>query len=171
MDLGTYIQYDGRPAVRFERTFPHPPERVWRAISEPSELAQWFPSAVRMETRPGGTITFSADPHMEDTSGRVLVYDPPHRLAFTWESDELHLTLEPAGEGHCRLTLINVLSDRSTAARNAAGWSVCLAELDKIIAGQPGDGPHSPTATPWQPLYQAYIAAGLPHGAPIPTPT
>lgn len=171
MDLGSYIQYDGRPAVRFQRTYPHPPERVWRAVSEPSELAHWFPSTVQIEPRPGGTITFSADPYMENTSGRVLVYEPPRQLAFTWESDELHFTLEPVGEGHCRLTLINVLSDRSAAARNAAGWSVCLAELDKTIAGQPGDGPHSPTAVPWQPLYQAHIAAGLPSGAPIPTPT
>ncbi len=37
-DLGTHIEYDGRPAVRFERTFRHPVERVWRAISDPAEL-------------------------------------------------------------------------------------------------------------------------------------
>src|SRR6185436_4407027 len=26
-DLGSYVELDGRPAVRFERTFPHPVER------------------------------------------------------------------------------------------------------------------------------------------------
>jgi uncharacterized protein YndB with AHSA1/START domain len=171
MDLGTYIQYDGQPAVRFERIYPHPPDRVWRAVSEPGELAHWFPSSVQIEARPGGTISFSGDPYTEDTLGRVLVFDPPHRLAFTWGPDQLHLALDPVGDGHCRLTLVNVLSDRSAAARNAAGWSVCLLELDKTVAGQPGDGPHSTTAAAWEPIYDAHVAAGLPSGAPIPAPS
>jgi hypothetical protein len=43
---------------------------------------------------------------------------------------------------------------------------VCLAELDKHIAGQHTDGPHS--AGSWQQLYESYIAAGLPSGAWLP---
>jgi hypothetical protein len=87
---------------------------------------------------------------------------------FTWGDDELYFDLEPVGTGHCRFTLINVLHDRAAAARNAAGWSVCLAELDKVLAGRHAEGPHSASAQPWQPLYDAYIAAGLPSGAEIP---
>jgi uncharacterized protein YndB with AHSA1/START domain len=34
------------PAVRLERRLPHPVERVWRAVNEPSELAQWFVAPV-----------------------------------------------------------------------------------------------------------------------------
>src|SRR5262249_41825335 len=33
-EYGTYIEYDGRPAVRFVRTYPHPIERVWHAITD-----------------------------------------------------------------------------------------------------------------------------------------
>ena len=50
------------------------------------------------------------------------------------------------------LTLLNVLEARDTAARNAAGWTVCLAELEKHLCGDPGDGPHSAAAEPWREL-------------------
>jgi uncharacterized protein YndB with AHSA1/START domain len=120
-----------------------------------------------MEQRVGGTVRFSGDPHTDDQTGTVLAFDPPHRLAFTWGEDELHLSLEPSDEG-CRLTLINVLAQRDTAARNGAGWHVCLEELTKWLAGIHSDGPHGATTTAWQPTYDAYRAAGLPSGAPVP---
>jgi uncharacterized protein YndB with AHSA1/START domain len=166
-DLGTYVEPDGRPAVRFVRTYPHAVERVWRAVSDPAELTHWFPSAVTIEPWEGGRITFSDDPYTEGGSGVVLVFDPPHRLSFSWFTDELHLTLEEAGGG-CRLTLVDVLGDRSAAARNASGWLVCLAELEKALAGRPGAGPHGDGVLDWAPVYSAHLAAGLPSGAEIP---
>ena len=48
---GTYLELDGRPALRFERSIPHSVERVWRAITEPGEMGQWFPAAVEYEPR------------------------------------------------------------------------------------------------------------------------
>lgn len=47
MDLGTYIEHNGRPAVRFERTYAHSVDRVWAAVSDPEELAHWFPPPSR----------------------------------------------------------------------------------------------------------------------------
>ncbi len=170
-DLGTYIEHEGRPAVRFVRTYPHPAERVWRAVSEPAELAHWFPSSVEYEPRVGGAVRFSGDPYVEDLPGTVLTYEPPRRFGFTWGDDEVHLTVDPVDDGSCRLTLINVLADRSTAARNASGWAVCLDELRKTIAGTPGAGPLSDQAMPWEPIYRAHVEAGLPSGAEIPDPT
>ena len=168
-DLGTYIEHNGRPAVRFVRTYPHPIARVWSAITDADELRHWFPSTARIELRVGGAVEFSGDPYMEDSNGAVLACDPPHRLAFSWGDDELHYQLEDLGESQCRLTFINVLHERNTAARNGAGWTVCLAELDRWLAGQPSDGPHSESALPWQPVYDAYVAAGVPSGAEIPS--
>jgi uncharacterized protein YndB with AHSA1/START domain len=168
MDRGTYIERDGRPALRFERTYSHPIARVWAAIAEPDGLSHWFPSAVKIERRPGGTIEFAGDPNAPATTGTILLFDPPCRLAFTWGGDELHFELEPIGESSCKLVLTNVLETRDTAARNAAGWSVCLAELDKHLSGAGGDGPHSDTAESWRPLYDAYVADGVPCGAAIP---
>jgi hypothetical protein len=148
MDLGSYLEHDGRPAVRFQRTYAHPIESVWAAITAPDELKHWFPSAVQFEQRVGGAVIFSGDPHTSDQTGTVLA-------------------LEPLPHG-CRLTLIDVLSKRNEAARNGAGWHVCLDELAKRLDGIPSDGPHSATTTPWQPIYDAYLAAGMPSGAWIP---
>jgi hypothetical protein len=61
-----------------------------------------------------------------------------------------------------------VLEARDTAARSAAGWSVCLAELDKHVSGTGAGGPHSDTAEPWRPYYDAYAGDGMPSGAAIP---
>jgi uncharacterized protein YndB with AHSA1/START domain len=163
-DRGTFIEHDGRPAVRFERTYPQPVERLWAAITEPADLTHWFPSAVVIEPRVGGKVELSGDPYAEPVTGEVLAYEPPHKLAYTWGNDELHFTLTAAGDG-CTLTLIDMLEARDTAARNAAGWHVCLAELTKRIDGESADGPHSDTSEPWQPLYQDYITAGMPSGA------
>lgn len=168
MDRGTYTQHNGKPAVRFERTFGHPVERVWAAISEPKELAHWFPSNVELEPRTGGKITFSGDPNIETTTGTILTYDPPRRLSYTWYGDELHIELEPIGPDRCRFVMINTLDASDTAARNAAGWTVCIAELDKHLDGVQSDGPHGSSAEPWQPIYKEYVAAGMPHGASIP---
>lgn len=169
MDLGTYFQVDGRPAVRFERTYAHPVERVWDAVATSDGLAHWFPSKVEIEPHDGGKVTFSGDPNIATTTtGTVLAFEPPLRLHFSWSNDELRFDLEPLGDGHTRLTLINVLEATDTAARNAAGWSVCLAELDKDLAGERADGPHSETAQSWRVYYDAYVASGVPSGAFIP---
>ena len=168
-DLGTFVEHEGRPAVRFVRTYAHPADRLWAAISDPAELVHWFPSTVELEPKEGGVVRFSDDPYTEGMTGVVLTYEPPRRLAFTWGPDELHLTVDPVDDGSSRLTLVNVLDDRSAAARNAGGWYVCLAELGKWLDGVPSRGPHSEDTVPWQPVYQAHLDAGLPSGAPVPT--
>lgn len=169
MDLGTYLEHDGRPAVRFERTYPHSVTRLWAAITEPDELSHWFPSSVVIEPRVGGKVEFSGDPHTGPMTGEILQFDPPHRLAYTWGGDELHFELAPTDANGCTLTLIDVLEASDAAARNAAGWSVCLAEFDKHIAGEVTAGPHdSDSIKQWRPLYESYVAAGVPSGAWIP---
>ena len=170
MDRGTLVDHDGRPAVRFRREYAHPVERLWVAITEPHELARWFPSEVRMQPEAGGTIEFYGDPNSPDSghTGTILVYEPPRLLAYTWGASELHFALEARDDGGCVLTLTDVLEARDAAARNAAGWTVCLAELGKHLAGQFAGGPHGETAESWREHYDDYVAAGMPSGASIP---
>ena len=97
----------------------------------------------------------------------MLAWDPPHRFAFGWGGDEIHLELSRTEAG-CRLVLLNVLVSADTAARNATGWYGCLGELDKVLQGIPSDGPHSQPLADFWPLHDAHVAAGLPHGAWIP---
>jgi uncharacterized protein YndB with AHSA1/START domain len=169
--MGRYVELDGRPAVRFERVYPHPVEHVWSAVTEPDELVKWFPSAMTFVPQVRGAVEFSGDPNLADTHGSVLAWNPPRRFAFTWATDEVHLDLEAVGPAACRLTLTNVLAERDTAARNASGWTICLGELANAVDGYPSGGPHSDVnRDAFQSLYDDYCAGGMPAGAAIPSP-
>ncbi|HWG24068.1 SRPBCC family protein [Actinospica sp.] len=167
-DLGSYVVQEGRPAVRFARTYPHSIERVWSAVTEPEQLKQWFPFHTVIEPRVGGVVAFSGNPHPPDFTGRVLEYEPPRRLAFSWGGSELRFELEALDTGRCRLILTDLLEAQDTAARNGAGWSMCLRELDTLLAGGATSGLHTTASPSWQEYYDAYVAAGISHGAAIP---
>ncbi|MET9731107.1 SRPBCC family protein [Streptomyces sp. NPDC006458] len=159
---------DGRPAVVLGRVYARPAERVWSLVTDPGELARWFPSRAEFELRPGGTARFSGDPNQPDSTGLVLAVDAPRRLAFEWGGDEIRLALAAQDDGRTRLTLTDVLADPESAARNAAGWEVCLTALDAVARGETPAGPHTGAGALWREAYEGYIEAGFPSGAPVP---
>ena len=67
-------------------------------------------------------------------------------------------------------TTVGLSADFASASSlaSAAGWTVCLAELGKHLAGPRAGGPHSDTAKSWRRHYDDYVAAGMPSGAGIP---
>jgi len=141
-----------RPAVRLERRLADPPGVVWQALTDRQQLRSWFPCDVvvaggRWEV--GATITFLFPPEVIDMTltGEVLVVDEPNRLAFTWGEETLRFELS-ATDGGTLLVLVDELPATS-AARNAAGWDVCL---DRLAGLHP-----SPDA--WQPRFATYVAA------------
>jgi uncharacterized protein YndB with AHSA1/START domain len=152
---GTYETIEGKPALRFERRLAHPVGAVWRALIEPDRLRQWFPSTVSGDFTLGGRLRFGFEQHdVPDMEGEVTELEPPRLLAFHWGEDHLRFELEPDGDG-CRLRFTCVLDARDKAARDAAGWHVCL---DRLAAA----------ASDWQALYEDYADNGFPAGAPIP---
>jgi uncharacterized protein YndB with AHSA1/START domain len=166
MTHGTLETVDGRAALRFERRLAHPVETVWQAVTQPAELAHWFPAEVTVDLRVGGAMTFDQG-EGEPTGGEVTELDPPRVLAFLWGEDQLRVELEPDDRG-CVLRFTHVIGDERRAARDAAGWHVCLDALERRLAGEPPAGPHSGLGSPWEPLYEEYAGRGLPVGAPIP---
>ncbi|MFJ8106168.1 SRPBCC family protein [Streptomyces sp. NPDC096132] len=165
---GTHVVLDdGRPAVRFARTYDRPLGEVWQLVTDSAELAHWFPSRVEMELWPGGAIDFSGDPNMPASTGRVLAVDVPRHLSYAWGGDELRFDLVAEGDGRTRLTLTNVLESADAAARNAAGWEVCLAALDARAEGGAPAPPDGGTRS-WEAYYRACVEAGFPSGAPVP---
>ena len=165
---GAYDPIENRPALSFERCLSHPVEVVWRAITEADELEHWFPSRVEVdELGPGAEMTFTFENMpIEDApmtmTGRVTELDPPRRFAFTWGEDHLRFELEPvADEDACVLRLTVLLDARDKAARDAAGWHVCLDRLEQWLGGRGVNGE-------WRGYYDEYQRRGVPAGAPIP---
>ena len=165
---GTFETIDDRPALTFERRLAHPVERVWRAVTDPAELAHWFPSAVSGELAAGGRLTFSfADEDVPTLEGEVVDFEPPRRFAFTWGDDVLRIELEAAGEG-CVLRFTCLFDDTERASRDAAGWHVCLDRLEGHLGGTPTQAPDDGATPEWRELYEDYQRRGLPAGAPVP---
>src|ERR1700733_6481246 len=64
-----------RSTMDYVRAYPHPIERVWRAIIEPEEFGVWFIKG-RLDARLGGRYWFGDD----GFQGAVLAIDPPRTL-------------------------------------------------------------------------------------------
>ncbi|MER7449611.1 SRPBCC family protein [Nocardia beijingensis] len=159
---------DGAPALRFERRLAHPPEKVWRAISDPDQMSAWFPAAVGAEPRPGAAMrfTFADAPETADSMsyGEVLEFDPPKVYMFRWNRDVLRFELVADGDGTL-LIFTHVLGGgpraRLGAARSAVGWDRCLAALTAALDGN-GAGPD----TTWLADIERYTSEfGLDTGA------
>jgi uncharacterized protein YndB with AHSA1/START domain len=169
---GAYGTIENRPALSFERRLSHPMEVVWRAITESDELEHWFPSRVEAdELGPGAELTFTFEEMPLEgepmtTTGRVTEFDPPRRFAFTWgpptREDHLRFELDPLpGEEACLLRLTVLLDARDKAARDAAGWHVCLDRLEQHLGKDAAEAE-------WREYYDEYQRLGMPAGAPIP---
>jgi uncharacterized protein YndB with AHSA1/START domain len=134
-----------RPQLRFERHLRRPVDEVWRAVTDPEAMRAWFPTRIVVdEWRVGATLRHEFEGGtMEPLSGTVLEWEPKHRVAFTWGTDVITFELRAEGAGTSF-----VLTDElgaSIAARNAAGWEVCLQRLE--------DG----TAADWQSRFDHYV--------------
>ena len=74
-------------SIVIERTMPHPPEKIWRALTQSSLIAEWLMEN-DFEPRLGASFRFRARP-MGNWNGvvdcEITVCDPPHRLVYTWK--------------------------------------------------------------------------------------
>ena len=165
---GTYEEIENRPALRFERRIAHPIDAVWRAVTEPDELLHWFPAAVTVDLRPGGRMrfTFPGDA-FPPSDGEVTTCEPPRRFAFDWGDEHMSFELEPIAEGTL-LRFTHVLTARDQAARDAAGWHICLARLEERLGGGAPAAPGTEMTDEHRELYADYERRGLPTGAPVP---
>jgi uncharacterized protein YndB with AHSA1/START domain len=109
------VTLEAGPTLRLQRHYAHPVERVWKAITNPEELRQWFPQGQEL------AITES---------------EPPYVLTGTWYGDTLRFELRPDGDG-CVLVFSHEFADRAKAARDAAGWETCFVRLDAWLADEP----------------------------------
>lgn len=120
------------------RELAYPPERVFRALTDPAELAAWAPfDADRDLAAPGpATLTMAGGDGTERSPAVVRRVEPPFLLEYFWERDVLRWELV-AVAGGTRLTLRHTVEDRSWIPRVTAGWHLCLDVAERALAGAP----------------------------------
>jgi uncharacterized protein YndB with AHSA1/START domain len=158
---------DGRWQLRFTRVLDHPQEKVWRAITEPAHLAQWFPTTIEGERVAGAALRFSFPGGQADSfEGEMLAYDPPSVMELRWGNDIVRLELEPREQG-TQLTLLDTLDEHGKAARDGAGWHACLDALEADLRGEaePRD-----QMGRWSEVRRHYVEAFGPEAATIGPP-
>lgn len=113
---------------------------MWRILTERELLKQWFPCDVEGEWGVGAELRFiflrgeGEGLSEEELSGEVLAVDQPRLLEFRWGTHLLKYELTADGDG-CRFRLSESFEDSSLGARNAAGWEMCLENLDLLLEG------------------------------------
>jgi uncharacterized protein YndB with AHSA1/START domain len=141
-ELGDVLREGDRVGLRFVRTFPHPIERVWRAITESDQLQYWMPCDIVGERRTGADITLPFWPAQVEKyelsepslTGRIEAWEPPGLFVWTWAGDVLRFELESAaGATTLTFTTWPASADPDELASTAGGYHVCLDELAVLL--------------------------------------
>lgn len=163
---GTLDTRDGRAIVAFTRRLPHPRDTVWQAVTEEKHLAAWFPTSIDGERATGATLTFRfPDLDLPPMTGTMLEFDPPSTMEFTWADDVVRLELAPHGDATV-LTLTVTMAELGKAARDAAGWHVCL---DNLTTDLTGSDP-STHGDAWGPVNKTYVQRFGPEASTVGPP-
>lgn len=122
----------------FVRTLRHSPTKVWAALTEPAQVAEWAPFTTDRDlgSRGDAILTMIDGEVAEPTSATVTRAEPPTLLEYTWGTDQLRWELATV-EGGTRLTLLHTLKDRDWIPKIAAGWHICLDVAERLLAGSP----------------------------------
>lgn len=137
--------------LKIERLLPGPIERVWKYLTQSESRRQWL-AAGEMELKADAPFEFVwrndelTDPPGQRPSGfgdehrmqsRITAFDPPHKLAFTWQgSGEVSFEMEPQGDAVLLTVIHRRLPNRATLLRVAAGWHMHLDLLADRTSGK-----------------------------------
>src|ERR1700758_3004396 len=100
---------DARTLV-VEADLDAPPDRVWRALSDPTLSSQWLPSG-KVGTRPGERFTLEDEGRRIDCE--VLDAEPGRRLRLSWReadsagSSQVKFVVSPGVGGGARLRIVH----------------------------------------------------------------
>jgi uncharacterized protein YndB with AHSA1/START domain len=136
-------------SIVVERVMPHPPEKIWRALTLGPLIEEWL---MKNDFQPvvGHRFNFRADPMPQwngVTDCEVLILEPCKRLAYSWNAsgDEaanglktvVTWTLSPAEGGtHVRMEQSGFRVEDERFFQGAGyGWQKMIAGLARVTAG------------------------------------
>jgi uncharacterized protein YndB with AHSA1/START domain len=166
MTDGTLERHGDKQLLRFERRLHHPVERVWRALTEPDELAAWLALA-ELELTEGGRVVLTwqnTDPEGNTAvaRGSVSALDPPRVLELDTDiHGRLRWELEPDGDGTVLTFTADAQLPQDWELEVLAGWHIHLDHLEHVLDGGTIDWPnwsqeHMPE---WERIRARYEAA------------
>lgn len=132
-----------------------PVEVVWKVVTEPAQITQWFSDVAELDLRPGGDGVLTFEQEGATVRLQVEAVEEPHRFAFWWEypdgeqpqaDNALHVefTLAAHGDG-TRLRVVETGFDRldrpepdqtAYAENHVKGWATHLSRLLDHATGQ-----------------------------------
>lgn len=131
-------------SVVVEREIPFPPEKIWRALTQPHLIGEWL---MKNDFKPVVGHCFNL---RGDWGGvldcEVLVVEPNKTLSYTWNfahddaaynlKSVVTLTLTPTGAGtHLRMEQSGFRPDQKQAYGGAkGGWQQFFANLEQVLA-------------------------------------
>jgi uncharacterized protein YndB with AHSA1/START domain len=125
-------------SVVVERDIAFPPEKIWRALTQPHLIEEWL---MKSDFAPavGHRFNFRADWGAVDC--KVVSIETNKTLSYTWDAMGLASvvtwTLTPTGTGtHLRMEQSGFRADQQQAYQGAQyGWPRFFAKLEQILTG------------------------------------
>jgi uncharacterized protein YndB with AHSA1/START domain len=128
--------------VVVEREFPFPPEKLWRALTQPHLIEEWL---MKNDFKPvvGHSFNLRRNPQPDVNivvDCQVLVVEPNKTLSYTWSAFDLESvvtwTLTPTSTGtHLRMEQSGFRPDQKLAYGGAkGGWRQFFANLEQVLA-------------------------------------
>jgi uncharacterized protein YndB with AHSA1/START domain len=129
-------------SVVVERELPYPPEKIWRALTQPHLIQEWLMENdfnplvghrfnLRRTSKPDVNIVVDC---------QVLVVEPNKTLSYTWSAFDLESvvtwTLTPTSTGtQLRMEQSGFRPDQKLAYGGArGGWQTFFASLEQVLA-------------------------------------
>lgn len=133
--------------LSFEVDLPHPPPKVWRALTEPALLAEWLLPVVGFNAEPGTAFTFNAPPQPGwdgVVNCRMREIEPLRKLRYAWIVGNIDtvvtFTLRPIGGAAASGTRLSIEQSGFKPDQKAAfggaryGWNMMGGQLVEILA-------------------------------------
>jgi uncharacterized protein YndB with AHSA1/START domain len=133
-------------SLSFDFDLPHPPEKVWRALTEPDLLAEWLLPVIGFKLDAGAAFTFKTQPYPGwdgTVNCRMLEIEKHRKLRYTWTVPFLDtvvsFTLTPTASG-TRLSIVQAgfKPDQKREFGGARyGWQMMGGKLLDLLARIP----------------------------------
>jgi len=131
-------------SVVVEREIPHPPEKIWRALTQPHLIEEWL---MKSDFKPVIGHRFNLRGEWGGVLDcEVLTIEPNKTLAYTWDfahddaafnlKSVVTFTLTPTPRGtRLRMEQSGFRSDQRQAVGGAnAGWQKFFEKLEQVLA-------------------------------------